>query len=56
MTKKDIAKFLNVDIKTLYNWQKNRPNLYETIIRGLAINEVIEQCKKNVENLEKVSK
>ena len=31
MTKRDIAGFLNIDIKTLYNWQKFKPNKkYET--------------------------
>ena len=34
MTKRDIAGFLNIDIKTLYNWKKFKPNLYKTVMLG----------------------
>ena len=46
MTKRDIAGFLNVDIKTLYNWQKFKPNLYKTVMLGLMVEEIIENQKK----------
>ncbi|EAL1361008.1 histidine kinase, partial [Campylobacter jejuni] len=29
--KKEIAKIINKDIKTLYNWEKNNPNLYKAV-------------------------
>ena len=32
MTKRDIAGYLGIDYKTLFNWEKNRPNLYKTIM------------------------
>jgi hypothetical protein len=35
MTKRDIAGYLNIDRGTLYNWKKNKPNLYKTIMLGL---------------------
>ena len=41
MTKRDIAGFLNVDIKTLYNWQKFKPNLYKTVMLGLMVEDII---------------
>ncbi len=32
MDKKEIAKFIGKDLKTLYNWEKQNPNLYKIII------------------------
>lgn len=31
MDKKEVAKFIKKDIKTLYNWEKENPNLYKII-------------------------
>ena len=41
MTKRDIAGFLGIDTKTLYNWEKERPNLYKTVMKGLAYDEIV---------------
>jgi hypothetical protein len=41
MTKRDIAIFLGVDAKTLYNWEKDKPNLYKTVMKGLAYDEIV---------------
>jgi len=41
MTKRDIAGFLGIDTKTLYNWEKDKPNLYKTVMKGLAYDEII---------------
>jgi hypothetical protein len=51
MTKRDIAGFLNVDMKTLYNWKKNKPNLYKTVMLGLKVNEVIDEVQRGVDSL-----
>ena len=32
MDKKEIAKFIGKDLKTLYNWERQNPNLYKIII------------------------
>ena len=56
MTKRDIAGFLNVDIKTLYNWQKCKPNLYKTVMLGLMVEEIIEKSEKNIEELKEIKK
>ena len=32
MNKRDIAGYLGINRATLYNWEKNRPNLYKTIM------------------------
>lgn len=33
--KKEIAKILDIQIRTLYNWEKNRPTLYKFIIENI---------------------
>jgi hypothetical protein len=51
MTKRDIAGFLNIDIKTLYNWEKFKPNLYKTVMLGLKSKEIIEKMQENINEL-----
>lgn len=57
MTKRDIAIFLGIDAKTLYNWEKDKPNLYKTVMKGLAYDEIVklseETAKKAKELQEK---
>ena len=55
MTKRDIAGYLGVDVQTLRNWKKTRPNLYRVIMQGLLIDEVITQRKENHERLLKAA-
>lgn len=33
--KKEIAKILDIQVRTLYNWEKNRPTLYKFIIENI---------------------
>lgn len=54
MTKRDIAGFLGIDTKTLYNWEKERPNLYKTVMKGLAYDEIVELNKKTYEKAKKM--
>ncbi len=56
MTKRDIAGFLNVDIKTLYNWEKFKPNLYKTVMKGLAFDEIVEAQKESYEKVQILQK
>ena len=34
MNKKKIAETLEIELRTLYNWEKTRPKLYEFIIKA----------------------
>lgn len=52
MTQRDMAGYLGVDVKTLRNWRAKKPNLYNTIIRGIAFQEAIKQSKENYEKLQ----
>lgn len=56
MTQRDIAGFLNIDRTTLYNWKKNKPNLYKTIMLGLKSKEVIEKMQENIDELKNLEK
>ena len=51
MNKRDVAGYLGINRTTLYNWEKERPNLYKTIMLGLAVDEMIEQSQKNLDEL-----
>lgn len=42
MNKKKIAETLEIELRTLYNWEKTRPKLYEFIIKAFE--------NKNIEN------
>ena len=35
MEKKEIAKILEIELRTLYNWEKNRPKLYKFIVENI---------------------
>lgn len=54
MTQRDMAGYLNIDRTTLYNWKKNKPNLYKTIILGLMVDEIIEKSEKSLEELKEL--
>jgi len=54
MTQRDIAGFLGVDVKTIRNWRKNKPNLYKTVMKGLAFDEIVEATKESYEKAKKL--
>jgi transcriptional regulator with XRE-family HTH domain len=54
MNKRDIAGYLGINRGTLYKWEKERPNLYKTIMKGLAFDEMIEKSEKNLEELKEL--
>jgi len=49
MTQRDMAGFLDIDVKTIRNWRSRKPNLYETIMKGLAFDEIVESSKESYE-------
>ena len=51
MTVRDIAGYLGIDTKTIYNWKKDRPNLYKTVMLGLKSQEIIEKMQENIDEL-----
>ncbi|MBD3841869.1 MAG: hypothetical protein IE909_08285 [Campylobacterales bacterium] len=54
MNKRDTAGYLGIDRTTLYNWEKNKPNLYKTVMKGLAFDDMIEKAEKNLSELKEL--
>ena len=51
MTQRDKAIYLDIDVKTLRNWRKHKPNLYKIVMLGFAFEEAVEKSKQNYEEL-----
>lgn len=56
MTQRDMAGYLEVDVKTLRNWRKNKSKLYNMVLKGFAFNEAVNQSEKNYKKLLELSK
>ena len=54
LSKRDMAGYLGVDVSTLHNWRKKKPNLYRIIIKGFRFDEVLESSKVTYKNLRKI--
>jgi len=47
LTQQDIARIIGVAPSTIRKWRKERPKLYEQIMKGFAFDEIVEQSKKS---------
>ena len=56
LSKRDIAGILNIDTKTLYNWKKNKPELYRIVMLGCKFDELLKQAENNLDELQKIAK
>ena len=56
LSKRDIAGILGVDTKTLYNWKKNKPELYRIVMLGFKFDELLKQAENNLDELQKIAK
>lgn len=54
MTQRDMAGFLDIDVKTIRNWRDKKANLYKTIMKGLAFDELIEKSEQNLHELKEL--
>jgi hypothetical protein len=54
MTQRDMAGYLGIDVKTIRNWRKEKPNLYKTLMLGFAVSEIKEGLAKNIELIEQL--
>lgn len=50
-SKRDMAYELDIDVSTLYNWRKYKPNLYRIVMLGFKFDELLEKNRKNYEEL-----
>jgi transcriptional regulator with XRE-family HTH domain len=51
LTQQDIARLLNVTPMTLRNWRKEKPYLYEIVMKGFAFEEVVKKAQQNADEL-----
>ncbi len=55
MTQRDMAGILGVDVKTLRNWRKDKPELYRKVMQGFQFEQAVEEAKNHYERLSKLS-
>ena len=55
LSKRDIAGILNIDTKTLYNWKKNKLELYRIVMLGFKFDELLKQAENNLNELQKIA-
>lgn len=51
MTKEELAEELGVSLKTLYNWEKEKPGLVKLINLGLTVEDQIEEAERHLQKL-----
>lgn len=49
LTQQDKARLLKIDARTLRNWRKEKPFLYEIIEKGFAFDEIVDASKESYE-------
>lgn len=55
LSQRDIAGILKIDTKTLYNWRKNKKELYTAVMLGFKFKEMLsaqQHCTKELEFIE----
>lgn len=55
MTKKDLALRINVDPKTLKNWEETKPELLKLIYLGLRTEEQIKNTEQYLKNIKELN-
>jgi transcriptional regulator with XRE-family HTH domain len=56
MTQRDMAGYLGVTTVTIKNWRRDKPNLYEIVLKRFAFDEAVKASKENYEKLLEISK
>ncbi len=54
LSQRDIAGILKIDTKTLYNWRKNKSELYTIVMLGFKFREILEAQQQYTQTLEKI--
>ncbi len=55
MTQRDMAGILGVDVKTLRNWRKDKPELYKKVMQGFQFEQAVQEAKEQYERLKKLA-
>lgn len=51
LTQQDMARLLNITPMTLRNWRKEKPHLYEIVMKGFAFEEAVKKAQQNADEL-----
>ena len=54
MTRKELATELGISLRTLNNWEKEKPKLVKLINLGLNIEEQIKEAERNLKKLKEI--
>ena len=54
MTKRDIAIELGINVKTLRNWEKHRPRLYDIVMKGFEVEQYANELKELYEKIQSI--
>lgn len=55
MTQRDMAGILGIDVKTLRNWRKDKPELYRKVMQGFQFEQAVREAKEHYERLKRLS-
>ena len=56
LTQQDQARILGVSTATIRNWKKQKPKLYEMVMKGFAFDELISKSDQSLEELKEFKK
>lgn len=56
MNREELAKKFNVSLRTLHNWENEKPELIRIINLGLLADTQLEETKKHLEKIESMQK
>ena len=51
MTQRDMAGYIGVTPLTLRNWRREKPNLYEIVMKGFAFEKAVKKAQENADEL-----
>ena len=51
MTQRDMAGYIGVATATIRNWKKDKPKLYEIVMKGFAFEEAVKKAQENADGL-----
>lgn len=54
MTKEELAEEMGISLKTLYNWEKEKPGLVKLINLGLTVEDQINEAERHLEKLKAI--
>ncbi len=55
LTQQDKARLLGIDARTLRKWRKEKPFMYEIIMKGFAFDEAVQKAEQNAQELKELA-